>query len=205
MKTKIILLLFCLMAGGALQAQGQKKEMFRQIAYLQLYIQKAQKGYSTVKKGLKILSDFKDGEFNLHRDYFASLGLVPSALRHHALVEEIMMLHDQTAAQTERARSDLADQDLFHGDEWAYVLRALERLLEESDGDLADLHALLTDDRLVMKDDERLKRLQALHASSVSNYEFAKAFSARIALIGVARTKEGRDVQARRELNTPTP
>ena len=54
------------------QKETQIEYLLTQIAGLQIYIELAQKGYAIYKDGLDLITDIKDGEFSLHRDYFGS-------------------------------------------------------------------------------------------------------------------------------------
>ena len=63
------------------QKQTQIRYLLKQIAGLKIYIELLQKGYSVVNDGINLVSDLKNGEFNLHKSYFQSLSTVNPAIR----------------------------------------------------------------------------------------------------------------------------
>lgn len=187
------------------QAQGQQKEMLRQILYLKLYIEKAKKGYETIRKGLQTISELKEGELRLHEDYFDSLSAVPQAIRNHELVYSTQAFHDKILLETSRFQHSLRDQDLFHGDEIAHIRRTLERLLTQCEGDLDVLRTLISDNDFSMTDGERLKQIKILRDRALMHYTFLKSFTSSISLLGLARLKERGDVEKAAELNSVQP
>src|SRR5260221_4860823 len=94
----IILSLFvCIQAGHAQtydewfrQKKTQKKYLLQQIAALQVYIDYAKKGYDIASKGLNTIRDIKNGDFNLHRDFFGSLKQVNPKIKKYAKVADII-------------------------------------------------------------------------------------------------------------------
>ncbi len=52
------------------QQETQKKYLIQQIAALQVYTGYVQKGYSVAKKGLATIGSIKEGDFNLHSNFF---------------------------------------------------------------------------------------------------------------------------------------
>lgn len=74
------------------QGGTQKKYLLQQIAALQVYIGDVQKGYSIAKQGLNTISDIKNDEFNLHKDYFNSLKIVNPKIKNYSKVADISVL-----------------------------------------------------------------------------------------------------------------
>jgi len=200
------LLICCLLTGllsGSAQAQNKQiKVLLEQIAALHVYIDYAQQGYSTVKKGLDVIGDFKRGEFNLHTDYFNSLRKVNPAIKSYVRVAETITLQAKILERYRRTFDLMQqDDDLFHGDELDYIQRVYERLLKNCEGTLDELEAIITDGQLEMKDDERIERIDMLHANMMDNYTFCESFSANAKVFAVSRMKEQNDVQNGRILH----
>ena len=65
-------------------AQTQKKYMLQHIAALQVYIGYAKKGYNIASKGINTVRNIKNGDFNLHRDFFSSLKNINPAIMNAA-------------------------------------------------------------------------------------------------------------------------
>src|SRR5687768_615661 len=55
------------------QKKTQKKYLIQQIAALKVYLKYLKQGYGIVKKGMQVVGDIKEGNFNSHKEYFGSL------------------------------------------------------------------------------------------------------------------------------------
>jgi uncharacterized coiled-coil protein SlyX len=200
---KILYALLMALVCSNLSAQNKTiKVLMEQIAALHVYIDYAQKGYTTVKKGLNAIGDFKRGEFNLHSDYFISLGIVNPAVKNYARVAEILSLQAGILQDYNDTRQALQEKgDLFYGDELAYAERAFGRLLADCEDTLAELEAVVTDGQLEMKDDERLQRIDGLYTRMMDNYTFCHSFSGTAKLLAASREKEENDLRNGRALH----
>lgn len=182
-------------------AQGKQTQvLLKQIAALQIYIGYAQKGYSIAKKGLNAIRDFKRGEFNLHTDYFNSLKTVNPKIKKYARVAEIISLQVKIMKSYSSIFSQVQKDDLFHGDEVEYIKRVFERLIDNCDSILEELLAIVTDNQLEMKDDERMTRIDALYQNMLDNHTFCESFGNQTRLLSLSRTKDSNDVKTSRAL-----
>lgn len=202
MKKIVVFLLFAGFLNGNMYAQSQqRKVLLQQIAALQIYIGYAKKGYSIAKKGLNIIGDLKQGELNLHRDYFTSLKLVNPKIKNYAKVAEIIALQAEILARYNGALAQIQQDDLFHGDEIAYIKRVFDRLIENCDDNLDELITIVTDGQLEMKDDERMKRIDQLYQNMLENHTFCESFSNQTRLMSLSRVKDTKDVKTSRALH----
>lgn len=201
MKKIVLLLLFAGFLNGNIYAQEKQREaLLKQIAAFKMYIEYAQKGYSIAQKGLRTIGDFKRGEFNLHTDYFNSLKRINPEIKNYSRVAEIIILQVKILKSYSRIIRQVRKDDLFHGNEVAYIKRVLERLIENCDGTLEDLIVIVTAGKLEMKDDERMKRIDALYQNMLESYAFCEDFSNQTRLMSLSRGKEVRDVKTSRAL-----
>jgi hypothetical protein len=209
MKKIVLFLLFAGFLNGNIYAQAKQREvLLKQIAALQMYIGYAKKGYSVVKKGLNAVGDFKRGEFNLHVDYFNSLKTVNPKIKKYARVAEIISLQVKIIKSYGTIYGQVQQDDLFHGDEVDYIKRVLDRLIENCDDNLEELITIVTDRQLEMKDDERMKRIDAIYQNMMENYTFCESFSKQTKLMSMSRAKDTKDVttsRALRGINTDLP
>lgn len=173
----------------------QTQVLLKQIAALQIYIGYAQKGYSIAKKGLNVIGDFKRGEFNLHTDYFNSLKTVNPKIKKYARVAEIISLQVKIMKSYSSIFSQVQKDDLFHGDEVAYLKRVFERLIDNCDSILEELLAIITDNQLEMKDDERMSRIDVLYQNMEDNRIFCESLSNQTRLLSLSRVKDRNDVK----------
>jgi hypothetical protein len=210
MKKIIIIILLGLFATGAKsqtfaewfqQKKTQKKYLLQQIAALQIYISYLQKGYSIAKNGLTEISDFKNGEFNLHSDYFSSLKNVNPKIKNYARVADIISFQIKIVHTYHQAYQHAQESSAFNTDEIAYLFRVFGRLLDDCTAIIDELITLTTSGKLEMKDDERLQRIDALYKDMQNKYTFTKTFSNEVIELAAERLKEKNDVQTSRLIN----
>ena len=199
-KIVLLLLLMGLSNGNILAQEKQREELLKQIAAFKVYIEYAQKGYSIAKKGLNTISDFKRGELNLHADYFNSLNLINPQIKNYSRVAKIISLQVKILNSCNRTIRHINQNDLFHGNEVAYIKRVLARLITDCDTAVDELIAVLTQGKLEMKDDERLERIDKLYQSMQENYSFCEDFSNQTRMMSFSRSTENKDVKTSRAL-----
>jgi hypothetical protein len=199
-KIVLLLLLMGLSNGNILAQEKQREELLKQIAAFKVYIEYAQKGYSIAKKGLNTISDFKRGELDLHVDYFNSLNLINPQIKNYAKVAQIIALQVKILNSCNRTIRQINQNDLFHGNEVAYIKRVLERLITDCDTAVDELIAVLTQGKLEMKDDERLERIDKLYQNMQENYSFCEDFSNQTRMMSFSRSAESKDVKTSRAL-----
>src|SRR4051812_40101385 len=66
------------------QRKTQIKYLEEQIIALQVYGSYLQAGYKIVQGGLSTIHDIKNGDFNIHKDYFSSLKHVNASIMHNS-------------------------------------------------------------------------------------------------------------------------
>ena len=80
------------------QKKTQIKYMVQQIGGLQLYLGYLKKGYNIADKGWNTVKGLKNGELNLHQDYFNGLQTVNPEIKKYSRVAEIIALKYQIIA-----------------------------------------------------------------------------------------------------------
>lgn len=195
---KKILLILCIigLCSQEMQAQAkQRKMLLLQIAALQTYIGYAKKGYSVVKKGLNFISDVKNGEVNLHGDYFNSLKKVNPKVKNYVKATEIIALQIKIIKIHKKTSKQLRQNDLIHGDELDYIERAFDKLIDNCNETLDELLIISTDTNLEMKDDQRIERIDDLYRRMMDDYSFCENFSREIKMLSISKAKEKNDVK----------
>lgn len=182
--------------GGSVVSQNetQIEYLLTQIAGLQIYIELAQKGYGIYKDGLDLITDIKDGEFSLHKDYFASLSSVKTGIKNSGAVEDIMEWRRDMAWMTE----SLLRKDL--GADRAKVRIALDHLSGLADGAVDQLELLTTNGNYQLTDEERIEQISQVHRDMYGYYAFCKQFTGQVIATMVSRNKEGNDVRVLKSL-----
>lgn len=183
------------------QKKTQKKYLVQQIAALQVYIGYAKKGYKIAQEGLTTIGGFTRGELNLHTDFFNSLSTVHPEIRQSPKARAIVSLQKQIVREYNLTYPALERTKAFTDDEMDYMEGVYRRLLEDCDRNLDELKDLVTDDKLQMKDDERLERIERLYLDMQDKYTFEKSFGNEALVLATARKREQKDIQTGRALH----
>ena len=183
------------------QGSTQKKYLLQQIAALQVYIGYAQKGYSIAKQGLNTISNIKHGEFNLHTNYYNSLKTVNPSIKDYAKVAAIIALQVRIVKVYKNASEQIQQSGAFTNNETSYLNGVFDRLVDDCNKTIDELMDVVTSNKLEMKDDERLKRIDNLYTDMQGKYKFVQAFSNEAKILAVSRTREQNDVETSRAIN----
>lgn len=204
----ICLCLAALLTGaGRLQAQGifnqngsQTKLQIQQIAALKAYAGYLEKGYKVVRDGTKLIGDAKNGEFNLHKDYFGSLKTVNPAVSGDDKVDAIRQMGEAIPRLRAQALQEATASLLFSDEELAGFRRLLAGLGEQAVKDREELELVITSGMLALTDDERLARINHLYESISGTYATQRRWNKTIHLMVGTRNRTSKDLQLLREL-----
>ncbi|MEO5889676.1 MAG: hypothetical protein ABIQ31_05450 [Ferruginibacter sp.] len=158
------------------QKAGQIKNLIKQIALLEVHIGYLEKGYDIAKKGLTTISDIKNGDLHLHLDNFNSLKAVNPRVKKYLKVADIIALQLQIIQVYKTTLKQIKSNDLFNPNEIEYIYNVFTKLLEQCAININELITLTTSGEYEMKDDERLKRIDALEMDMQDKYAFAQNF-----------------------------
>lgn len=210
MKKILFAAVLMVLAVGNLQAQTfsewfsqnktQKKYLLQQIAALKVYTDFAQKGYKIAKDGLSAFGAITGGEFNLHSLFLNSLKTVNPHVRDYPKVADIIGWGQKIASETDHSYSYYRQSEAFTPAELRYIKRVFDRLLEACEAIMDDLDTVIGDNRLEMKDDERMERIGLLYDQMQDNYTFCKSFTEETKTMVVARIREKNETQTGRAL-----
>jgi len=186
-----------LMVSGPITAHGQVfgkilKAMAEQIGDLEECLQDLEKGYQELESGLHTIGDIKNGEFSLHKVFFASLKTVNPKISQLSEVKEITDLETAIVHQTSAALAAAKSNKWLQPSELAYLQKFYSALLRASTEDLDELVDLNTDDRFEMTDGERIQRIQAIDKDMQSQYAILNEFNIQGELLTQQREREFR-------------
>jgi hypothetical protein len=201
MKKYMILLL--VLPTTALQAQTwsewfrQKKTQIKyltgQIAALKAYGDYTQKGYEIAEQGLRTIHRIKEGDFSLHQGYISSLGIAKPQIKGYWKVADIVTLQLRITQLYQNHTYRAQRSGLFTPEEIKYLTSVFTQLLNEGSEVLKKLVVLTSDDGFELKDNERIKRIDALHANLLDKYAFARHFELETTKLAIQRRKEKKD------------
>lgn len=182
------------------QKKTQKKYLLQQIAALQIYIGYVQKGYKIAEEGLTTISGFTRGEFNLHSDYLNSLKTVNPEIRKYVRIADIIDLQVKIVKSYNSNYRQITSSNAFSSDELGYIRSVFSSLLDDCEKALDELIAVITDDKLEMKDDERMTRIDKLYLAMQDKFIFSRSFGNDARLLAASRIKEQADIKMSRDL-----
>lgn len=172
------------------QKSTQREYLMLQIVALQGYIELAQKGYGIAQKGLTTIGNIKDGDFNLHRDFFGSLKTVNPSVRNYAKVADIIAMQAEVINGYRKDMNSLRHSGMLRPDELQYVSDVYGRLLEGCAKVVDELILLTTDGGMMMEDGERIQRIEILHEDMRQNRAFLGLFGGKAKTLAAQRQQE---------------
>lgn len=183
------------------QKSTQKKYLLQQIAALKVYLGYAKKGYTIVTSGVNTIRKIKNGDLNLHQDFFNRLKNVNPAIRKYAKVADIIAYQVKIIKQTKITIQQIRETKQFTEAELGHCKQVFDNLLDECIKTVEELILVTTSDKLEMKDDERLKRIDGLYADVQDKYSFACSFSEDMGLLAVQRLGEQMEINRSKLIN----
>lgn len=183
------------------QSSTQKKYLLQQIAALKVYLGYAKKGYNIVTGGINTIRNIKNGDLNLHQDFFNRLKNVNPAIRRYAKVADIIAYQVKIIKQTKLVLQQIRETIQFTEAELGYCKQVFDTLLDECVKTVEELILVTTSGELEMKDDERLKRIDGLYVDVQDKYSFACSFSEDMGLLAVQRLGEQMEINRSKIIN----
>lgn len=182
------------------QKKTQIEYLVNQIAALKVYANTIEKGYRIAHEGLTVIGNIKKGDFSLHSNYFSSLKLVNPQIKTYWKVADIIQTEVSIIKSYNRQNKLLHSSRSFTSDEVKYCSAVFSNLLDGCNDIIDELIAMTTDHRLQMKDDERMERIDELHAAIKDRQKFILSFESEISLLAVQRARDQNDVVLLRSL-----
>lgn len=181
------------------QKKTQKKYLVKQIALLRLYLGYLKKGYEIADKGLTTIHNIKNGDFNLHRDFFGSLKNVNPHIANSAKVADIIAFQVYIIQGIKRVNNFCKNNEHFTPEEIRYVAAVYSNMLFLCDASISELLMIIRPNETEMKDDERLKRIDTLYDDMLDKHAFVQSFDNDVRLIAKERERELRSIELLRK------
>jgi hypothetical protein len=167
------------------QKKTQRKYFIEQLAALKLYAGYLQKGYQIGRDGIQAVRDITNGEFGLHSAFISSLSKVsPVISRHKKVAEVIAMQLEMVSVFRSMGKLDHLEPLTF-----AYIASVGSEILEASLSDVEVLMMIISSGRLDLDEEERLRRLDELHASVEEKYRFVRWLRGEVLLLNKQKDK----------------
>lgn len=190
----LFFIVLCLSTGARAQFfnqnGGMRKAQIRQLALLKTYAGYVGKGYDILKDGVSTFRKIKNGEFDLHRDFFGALEKLNPRIRNYSRVKDIITMQQELLAECRDGPDRLRKSGQFSTAEIGFLLRLHDGLLAAVQQSVADLDLALKENALKLSDDERLQRIVAIYKTVCGHYAFAIGFSKEAQLLAVQRQQD---------------
>jgi len=182
------------------QKKTQRKYLLQQIAALKVYLGYLKKGYDIASQGLTTIRNIKNGDFNLHRDFLGSLSLVNPKIKNYARIADIIALQTRIIKEVKETIRGMEEAGQLTPEEMNLSKRVFDNLLAEALKNIEELFLVITSGELEMKDDERLKRIDAIYVEMQEKYAFTAGISEELAMLSVQRMQEQYEINLSRKL-----
>lgn len=177
------------------QKKTQRKYLAKQIALLQVYLGYLKKGYEIADKGITTINNIKNGDFNLHRDFFGSLTKVNPHIVNSAKVADILAFQIHIVDNLKRVNNFCKNNKQFTPEEIRYVAAVYTNMLALVNASIAELLMVVEPNQTQMKDDERLTRIEDVYAQTRERLAFSQAFDQQVRLLAAERQQESRSLE----------
>lgn len=186
------------------QKKTQKKYLVEQIAALKIHLNTIRQGFDIAYNGLNTVYNIKQGNFNLHRDFFSSLRNVNPHIANTAKVADIIAFQLTVAREIKNITVFCRNNPHLTAEEVRYILRVYANLLLLCDANLAELNTIIKKDHSEMQDDERLNRITTLHQEMLDKVAFAQAFSSDTRALALNRARQQHEISTIAKINNVT-
>lgn len=177
------------------QKKTQRQYLAKQIALLQVYLGYLKKGYEIADRGLTTIHNIKNGDFNLHRDFFGSLKNVNPHIKNSAKVADIIAFQVYIIQNIKRVNNFCKTNEYFTPEETRYVAAVYSNMLFLCDASISELLTIIGSNETEMRDDERLVRIDRLYDDMLDKHAFVQSFDSDVRLIARERERETRSVE----------
>lgn len=178
------------------QKKTQRRYLLKQLALLKVYIGYVKKGVTVVRHGLNTVQNVKNGEFNLHKDFFSHLNNVNPLIANSAKVADIIAYQVFILQQLRKVNQYCRGHGKFTPEEIRYVADVYANMLVLCDANLAELLSIIRPDKTKMTDDERLSRIDYIHTDMLDKQRFVKSFNQDVRYIGFNRAHDQYELDA---------
>jgi hypothetical protein len=172
------------------QKKTQIKYLIQQIAADEVFLSELKKGYSIAQNGLSFIGDMKKGEFDLHTIYFNSLKAVSAAVAKYSRINDIISYQN---AIMENFKKILQAKNI-NPSEMNYLNIVYNNMNSDCNKSLEELIDIVTDDTYAMKDDQRIKRIDAIYGDMKDKYAFTQSFTSEALLLSAERQNATNDI-----------
>jgi hypothetical protein len=178
------------------QKSTQKKYLLQQIAALQLYAAYYKAGNNIAHNGLGSITGSLTSENWAHTTYYNNLSNVSPVVKNNKQVNDILQWQNDILSRM----TSLDKTANLNVGEKKYIIQVKTALFKDCDQQITELQNVITDSKLKMSDEERLKHIGLIHSAMQNNYRFASAFADKVKVYAVQRMQENNNVISEKKI-----
>jgi len=178
------------------QKSTQKKYLLQQIAALQVYATYYKQGNNIAHHGLSSITGYLQSENGLHTTYYNNLSKVSPVVKNNKQIDDILQWQQDILSRM----ASLDKTANLNGGEKKYIIQVRTALFRDCDQQITELQNVVTDSKLKMSDEERLKHIGVIHSAMQNNYRFASAFADQVKIYAVQRVQENNNVISEKKI-----
>lgn len=205
-KQIVIILVFFFCLGTAKIARAQVQEMqqlildIEKLTQLKGILSDMKMGYQIYQQGYGNISQLSKGNFDLHSVYLNGLLSINPTVKNYGRVAEIISQQLGLISEYKSAYKQFQQSGSFSASELKYISNVYTQLVNQSLQNLDDLTNVLTAGKLRMSDDERMRAIDRIYASSSDKLQFLRHFNRQGVLLNIQRNKDAGDTRTVKQL-----
>lgn len=195
---KIIIILAILLTAKPVFCQSQEAKQLlldvEKLAQFKQILSDLKKGYQILSGGYEAIKNISQGNFNLHQTFLDGLLQVSPSVKKYERIADIIQYQLRIVREYKGAFNQFKGDKNFTVDEIDYMGKVYSNLFKESVRNVDDLITVITEGKLRMSDDERLKAIDHIWNMIQDQYAFLRDFNSSTAMLSQARQQEQKEV-----------
>jgi hypothetical protein len=206
LKHIVIILAFfvCLISAKVANAQVQEMQQLildiEKLTQLKGILRDMKTGYQIYQQGYGSISQLSKGNFDLHSVYLNGLLSINPTVKNYGRVADIITQQVNLVSEYKSAYRQFRQSGSFNANELNYMNNVYTQLVNQSLQNLDDLTNVLTAGKLRMSDDERMRAIDRIYASSSDKLQFLRHFNRQGVLLNIQRSKDIGDTRTLKQL-----
>lgn len=206
LKHMVIILVMFVCLGSAKHANAQVQEMqqlildIEKLTQLKGILSDMKTGYQIYQQGYGSISQLSKGNFDLHSIYLNGLLSINPTVKNYGRVADIITQQASLLSEYKSAYKQFKQSGLFSASELTYMSNVYGQLVNQSLQNLDELTNVLTAGKLRMSDDERMRAIDRIYASSSDKLQFLRHFNRQGVLLNIQRSKDAGDNRTLKQL-----
>jgi hypothetical protein len=202
----VILLIFFICMSKAEKSNAQAQEIqqlildIEKLTQLKGILSDMKTGYQIYQQGYGGISQLSKGNFDLHSVYLNGLLSINPTVKNYGRIAEILTQQASLLSEYKSSYKQFRQSGTFNANELIYMGDVYTQLAIQSLENLDELTNVLTAGHLRMSDDERLRAIDRIYASSSDKLQFLRHFNRQGVNLSLQRSKEIGDTHTLKQL-----